>query len=71
MDVELRLFYRKFFPTSAPQIRRHQQEPVNGAKRVIAWNPANVSLVQYSCLLYMLNTRCAMTAFDERLLLML
>ena len=29
MVVELRFFYTIIFATSAPQIRRHQQEPVN------------------------------------------
>ena len=31
------------FPISAPQIRRYQQEPVNGALQVIAWSPSFVS----------------------------
>ena len=40
MVVELRFFYAIIFPTSAPQIRRYQQEPVNGAQQVIAWSPS-------------------------------
>ena len=30
MVVELRFFYTIIFPTSAPQIRRYEQESVNG-----------------------------------------
>ena len=30
MVVELRFFHTIISPTSAPQIRRYQQEPVNG-----------------------------------------
>ena len=38
MVVELRFFYTIIFPISAPQIRRYQQDPVNGAYPVIAWS---------------------------------
>ena len=31
MVVELRFFHTLIFPTSAPQTRRYQKEPVNGA----------------------------------------
>ena len=43
MVVELRFFYTIISPTSAHQIRRYQQEPVNGAQQVIAWSPSFIS----------------------------
>ena len=30
-DRKAKIFYTIIFPTSEPQIRRYQQEPVNGA----------------------------------------
>ena len=34
-----KIFYTIIFPTPAPQIRRYQQEPVNGAWQVIERSP--------------------------------
>ena len=35
-----KIFYTISFPTSETQIRRYQQEPVNGAQQVFAWSPS-------------------------------
>ena len=52
MVEELRFFYTIIFPISAPQIRRSQQEPVNGAYPVIAWS---LRLYKVYCFNYAVN----------------